>query len=232
MRCIIVDDDELSRNVLEDLVNDTDGLELVSSCENAVDAYKILREEAIDLAFLDIEMPKMNGMELVKSMSTPTQVILVTSHTEYAIESYEYAVTDFIEKPVSPARFLKAVDKAQQNEKAADSAKPSSSNASDKLFIKADSRLVQLDPKNIMYVEALGNYVNIYTEKERLTVHFTMKDIEARLSEHDFIRVHRSYIVKLDRIEAIEDNTIEISGKRIGIGRAYKEDLLKRLKMF
>lgn len=226
MNCIIVDDDELSRSVIEDMVNETDFLNLVQSCDNAVDAYNILREEPIDLAFVDIEMPKMNGMELVKNQNTPTQFIMITSHSEYAPESYEYEVTDFIVKPVSHARFLKAVNKAKKNAAQVDAGDGG------KLFIKADSRLVQLDPKDILYVEALGNYVNIYTEKERLTVHFTMKDIEARLSSRDFIRVHRSFIVRLDRIEAIEDNMIEIRGKRIGIGRAYKEDLIKRLQMF
>jgi len=227
MKCIIVDDDELSRNIIEDLVQETEDLELVKSCENAVEAYNILREQQIDLAFLDIEMPKMNGMELLQSLSGPTQVILITSHTEYAPESYEHEVTDFIVKPVSHGRYLKAIEKVRKKAETSTSRK-----SGDKLFIKADSRLVQLDPNDIMYVEALGNYVNIYTEKERLTVHFTMKEIEARLSDHDFLRVHRSYIVKLDRIESIEDNTIAISGKRIGIGRAYKEDLQKRLKMF
>jgi len=228
LRCIIVDDDELSLNILQDLVNESSDLELVMSCDNSMDAYKLLTEGDIDLAFLDIEMPKMSGMDLLKNLDSSTQVILVTSHTEYAIESYEYEVTDFIAKPVTTARFLKAVEKAVK--KATDIS--GNDQAGKKLFIKADSRLVQLDPERILYVEALGNYVNIYTEKERLTVHFTMKDIAARLSGHDFLRVHRSYIVKLDRIESIEDNTIAIGGKQIAIGRAYKEDLLKRLQMF
>ena len=166
----------------------------------------------------------------LKASTLIPQVILISSHAEYAIESYEHGVTDFIMKPVTHARFLKAVSKAQKLN--GPGVENNITQNGTKLFVKADSRLVQIDTNDILYVEALGNYVNIYTVKERLTVHFTMKDIEARLSQHDFIRVHRSYIVKLDRIESIEDNMIGINDKRIGIGRAYKEELIKRLEMF
>lgn len=229
MNCIIVDDDELSRNIIEDLVKETEFLHLVKSCENAVEAFNILRDEEIDLAFLDIEMPKMNGMELLKSIDSNTQIIFITSHTEYASESYEYEVTDFIEKPVTPGRFLKAVTKAQRLANTSDTV---SGGDAKKLFVKADSRLVQVDTSDVLFVEALGNYVIIHTVKEKLTVHFTMKDILSKLSSRDFIRVHRSFIVRLDKIESIEDNVIEINKKHISIGRAYKEQLLQRLNMF
>lgn len=229
MNCIIVDDDELSRNIIEDLVKESEFLNLVKSCENAVEAFNLLRDEDIDLAFLDIEMPKMNGMELVKNLDSKTQIILITSHSEYASESYEYEVTDFIVKPITPGRFMKAITKAKR---LADQSGGGSTGESRKLFVKADSRLVQVDTKDILYVEALGNYVIIHTVKEKLTVHFTMKDMLAKLPTKEFIRVHRSFIVRLDRIEAIEDNMIDIKGKAINIGRAYKDELLNRLKMF
>jgi DNA-binding LytR/AlgR family response regulator len=229
MDCIIVDDDELSRNVIEDLVNETDFLHLVRSCESSLEAFNILRDENIDLAFLDIEMPKMNGMELVKNLTADTQIILITSHSEYASESYEYEVTDFIVKPITPGRFLKAVTKAKR---LASTSNAVSGGEAKKLFVKADSRLVQVDTEDLLFVEALGNYVIIHTVKEKLTVHFTMKDILSKLSSKDFIRVHRSFIVRLDKIESIEDNVIEIKNKHISIGRAYKEELLKCLNMF
>ena len=229
MNCIIVDDDELSRNIIEDLVNETEFLTLVKSCESAVEAFNILKDGEIDVAFLDIEMPKMNGMDLVKNIDSNTQIILISSHTEYASESYEYEVTDFIEKPVTPGRFLKAVTKAQRLANTSDTV---SGGDAKKLFVKADSRLVQVDTSDILFVEALGNYVIIHTLKEKLTVHFTMKDILSKLSSRDFIRVHRSFIVRLDKIESIEDNVIEINGKHISIGRAYKEQLIQHLNMF
>lgn len=227
MNCLIVDDDELSRNVLEDLVNDTEFLTLVKSCESSVEAYNILQNGDIDLVFLDIEMPKMSGMELLENLTHLPQVVLVTSHEEYAAESYQYDVTDYIVKPVSQARFLKAVNRAKER---IDGGAQNSTGAST-IFVRADSRLVQLNTTDILYVEALGNYVNIYTPKERFTVHITMKEVLNKLPDSEFTRVHRSFIVRLDKIEAIEDNFITIGSKSISIGRAYREELSKHLNL-
>lgn len=227
MNCIIVDDDELSRNILEDLVNSTDFINLQKSCESSVEAYNILQESNIDLVFLDIEMPQMSGMELLENLSHLPQIVLVTSHEEYAAESYQYDVTDYIVKPVSQARFLKAVNRAKERMEGGQL----QSGGSKTIFVRADSRLVQLNTEDILYVEALGNYVNIYTSKERFTVHITMKEVLNKLPGSEFIRVHRSFIVRLDKIEAIEDNFITIGSKSISIGRAYRDELSKHLNL-
>lgn len=229
MRCIVVDDDELSRSVIEDLINETDSLELIKSCEDAVEAFKVIKEEHIDLVFLDIEMPKMDGLEMLRTLSPLPQVILVTAHEKYAVESYEYDVTDFLHKPISLARFMKAVDKAYngfENNRA-------SITSQDKtIFIKADSRLVQINTEDILYIEALGNYMRIYTSGEqKYTILSTMKDIISKLSSDDFVRVHRSFIVRLDKIKTIEDNYIVINSKQINIGKAYKDDLTQKLNL-
>lgn len=227
LRCIIVDDDELSRNVVEDLLAETD-LELIKSCPDAMEAFNVLKEEKIDLIFLDVDMPKMSGIDLLKSLTELPQVILITAHAEFAAESYEYDVTDFIVKPVSHSRFLKAIEKAKTNLQQTEiQASPSSKT----IFVKADSRLVQLPIENILYIEALGNYVNIYTPNGRYTVLSTMKDIEARLTPPRFIRVHRSFIVRLERIETIEDNFVNIGDKAIPIGKNYKDELMKQIHM-
>ena len=228
MRCIIVDDDELSRSILEDLVNDTEELELIKSCEDAVEAFKLIKEEHIDLVFLDIEMPKMDGMEMLRNLNPLPQIIFVTAHAEYAVESYEYNVTDFIQKPISAARFLKAIDKAVSRfeEKRANITEKDKT-----IFIKTDSKLVQINTEDILYVEALGNYMRLYTSGGKYTILSTMKDIAAKLSSDDFVRVHRSFIVRLDKIESIEDQFIIIQGKQISIGKAYKEELSKRLNL-
>lgn len=228
MNCLIVDDDELSRSVLEDLIQDTDGYSLVASCDSGVAAFKVLQEEPIDLLFLDIEMPKMDGMELMKSLNPRPQVIFITSHPEYAAESYEYDVTDFIQKPLSHARFLKAISKAEKRFKVE---RANISSEGDSIFIKADSRLVRMNLKDIQYIEALGNYMKIYTTDGRYTILSTMKEIAEKLSGNDFVRVHRSYIVRVDQIESIEDQYIKIGEKHISIGKAYKEDLSARLNM-
>jgi len=228
MNCVIVDDDELSRSILEDLINDTDGYSLVCSCESGVEAFKILQEEPVDLLFLDIEMPKMDGMELIKNLNPLPQVIFITSHPEYAAESYEYDVTDFIQKPLTHGRFLKAINKAEQRYKVE---KVNISSEGDSIFIKADSRLVRINLKDINYIEALGNYMKIYTNDGRFTILSTMKEIAEKLSGNDFVRVHRSYIVRLDRIESIEDHYIKIGAKHISIGKAYKDELVSRLNL-
>lgn len=228
MRCIIVDDDELSRSILEDLVNDTEELELIKSCEDAVEAFKLIKDEHIDLVFLDIEMPKMDGMEMLRNLNPLPQIIFVTAHGEYAVESYEYNVTDFIQKPISAARFLKAIDKAisRFEEKRANITEKDKT-----IFIKTDSKLVQINTEDILYVEALGNYMRLYTSGGKYTILSTMKDIAAKLSSDDFVRVHRSFIVRLDKIESIEDQFIIIQGKQISIGKAYKDELSKRLNL-
>ena len=223
---MVVDDDQLSRTIVVDMVTEHPDLELVSKHENAMDAYKALKTEDIDLLFLDVEMPGMTGLELLKSVKELPQVILTTSHAKYAAESYEYDVTDFITKPVSLPRFLKAVEKAQNKEQEANAAGVGKNT----IFVKADSRYVQLSLEDILYIEALGNYVSIYTPNGRYTILSTMKDIEKKLCPPDFIRVHRSHIVRLDKIEVIEDNYILIQDKNISIGKVYREELQKLVK--
>ena len=220
MRCLVVDDDELSRNVLVDLISETDSLEIIKSCENAIDAFNIIKEEHIDLVFLDIEMPKMDGMEMLRTLSPLPQIILVTSHSEYAVESYEHDVTDFIQKPVSQARFLKSVDKALRR---FEESRANITSKDKTIFIKTESKLVQINTEDVLWVEALGNYMRIFTPNGKYTVLSTMKDIASKLSSGDFARVHRSFIVRVDKIETIEDNYILINQKQISIGKAYKE---------
>lgn len=228
IRCIIVDDDELSRNIMEDLVKENEELELVKTCSDAIEAFNVLKSEEIDLIFLDVDMPKMTGIDLLKSLEVIPQVILITAHSEFAAQSYEYNVTDFIVKPISHARFITAVEKAKKN-----LLKPSISGGTSvqTIFIKTDSRLVQVYTKNILYIEALGNYVNVYTTNGKYIVLSTMKDIESRLSVPDFMRVHRSFIVRVDKIESIEDNFIHINQKNIPIGKNYKDDLMHSLNL-
>ncbi len=228
MRTIVVDDDDLSRSVIEDLIAETSDIELIKSCSDAVDAFKTIKEEHIDLVFLDIEMPKMDGMEMIRSLNPLPQIILVTSHPEYALESYEYNVTDFIQKPITLPRFLKAVEKAKsrfEDNRADISTKDKT------IFIKTDSKLVQINTEDILWIEALGNYMRIFTKDDKFTILSTMKDIISKLPSDQFTRVHRSFIVRLDKIKSIEDNYILIKDKQISIGKAYKDELNKKLNL-
>jgi DNA-binding LytR/AlgR family response regulator len=228
MKCLIVDDDELSRGILEDLINDTSSLELVDSCDDPLKAFNILKESKIDLLFLDIEMPKMDGISMLKALSPLPQVILVTSHDRYAVESYEYDVTDFVKKPISAARFLKAVEKANKRFSAGSSL---FTTKGETIFIKSDSKLVQINTHKIYWIEALGNYMRVITEDGKYTILSTMKDVASKLPSDEFVRVHRSFIVRLDKIESIEDNYIIINENQINIGKAYKDGLSGKLNL-
>jgi len=228
LNCLVVDDDSLSRNILEDLINDTTSLNLAASCQDPIQAFNFLKEQQVDLLFLDIEMPKMDGMEMLRNLNPLPQVVLVTSHTEYAVESYEYDVTDFIKKPITPARFLKAIDKVY---KRLSTEETKITTKGDTIFIKSDSRLVQIDTNKIFWIEALGNYMRVITEDGKYTILSTMKDVASKLPSDEFVRVHRSFIVRVDKIKSIEDNYIIIDEKQINIGKAYKDGLNKFLNL-
>mgnify|MGYP006108848491 FL=1 len=228
LNCLVVDDDSLSRNILEDLINDTTSLNLAASCQDPIQAFNFLKEQQVDLLFLDIEMPKMDGMEMLRNLNPLPQVVLVTSHTEYAVESYEYDVTDFIKKPITPARFLKAIDKVY---KRLSTEETKITTKGDTIFIKSDSRLVQINTNKIFWIEALGNYMRVITEDGKYTILSTMKDVASKLPSDEFVRVHRSFIVRVDKIKSIEDNYIIIDEKQINIGKAYKDGLNKFLNL-
>ena len=193
--------------------------------ENANEGIKLLDTyKNVDLAFIDIEMPDMTGFELIRNFKIP-QVILVSGKKEFALEAFDYNVTDFILKPIDYPRFLKAVDKAKEIK---ESIKLSQRDTDD-LFIKKDSKLIRVNAKDILYIEALADYVNIFTSNERFTILSTMKSIESRLPANDFCRVHRSFIIRLDKIKEIEDEIVSLEKKAIPISRTYKNDFYQKL---
>lgn len=232
MNCIIIDDDKLSRRIIEEFIHKTEFLNLVNAYSNAVEAINFLKSgEDIDLIFLDIEMPEMTGIDFLNTLNNPPQVIIASSKGEYALDAFEYDVTDYLLKPISYSRFFKAVDKAYNrgNKVKIDSL------GKDEIFIKRNSTLVRLNFDNILWVEALENYVIFNTYDDKFTIHFTMKAIEQKLPTSKFVRVHRSYIVNITSINVIEDNAIiievEEGKKAIPIGKSYKEKLMKDLNL-
>ena len=232
MNCIIVDDDNLSRKVLAEHVKRSSFLTLTGVFDNAIEARNKLAETSdIDLIFLDIQMPEMDGFELIDSLENPPAVIMVTVNEELAVKAYDFDVIDYLVKPVSYSRFCKAVDKVvrYQNKNARENV------GQNEVFIKKGSSLVKLKLVDIIVVEALENYVVVHTDKEKYTIHFTMKAIEQQLPSLIFIRVHRSFIVNKNRIVMIKDNSVDISGdldvKNIPIGKSYRENLLKEINV-
>ncbi len=231
MNCIVIDDDALSRRVIEEFITRTDFLDLKNSFQNAVEAINALDKsnEEIDLIFLDIEMPEMDGIDFLNTLEVHPQVIIISSKEKYAIDAFDYDVTDFLLKPPTYGRFYKAVLKSKKIHESKNSKEV------DEIFIKKNSALVQLKYNDILWVEALENYVIVNSYKEKFTIHFTMKSIESQLPVSHFKRVHRSYIVNVRKISRIEDNSIFIKSddgiKSIPIGKAYKERFMKDINL-
>lgn len=229
MNCLIIDDDAIARRIVQHCIERTDFLHLEGSCTNVPEALKIIREKKIDLIFLDVEMPEMSGIDFLRTFKDIPQIILITGKKEYAADAFDYDVTDFILKPVDYPRFLKAALKAQSIH---DNMQVNNENGEDSIFIKKDgNRLIRLPAKDIVWIEALADYVNIYTIDARHTVLATMKSIEAKLPQKDFIRIHRSYIVRLDKITEIEENSVILPGKVLPVSRSHRDDLFSRLKL-
>ncbi len=228
LKSIIVDDDELCQTVINDMISDVPNIECIATFENALDAFNFLKNESVDVIFLDVEMPKMGGMDLLRNLKVKPQIVMITSHDEFALESYEYDVTDFLKKPVSNARFLKTVEKLQLRDQQNDAVV---SSKDETIFIKTDSKLIQVKLNAIVWVEALGNYMQIHTTDDKFTILSTMKDIASKLPSNDFIRIQRSFIVRLDKIKSIEDNYVVLADKQIHIGKAYKENLNEKLNL-
>lgn len=229
LRCMIVDDDSISRKVLESFISKTDSLELVRSIDSPLEAANLLRKEKVDLLFLDVEMPEMTGLELIQTLHDQRpEVVLVSAKEKYALDAFEFDVTDYLVKPVTQVRFLKAVNKVKDNLRS--SASPINLEK-DQLFIKVDQRLLNLSLKEIQYIEALADYVTIHTDQGKYTVYSTMKGIESRLPGNDFLRVHRSFIVNKHKIQSIEDNLLTIGTKVIPIGVTYRDKLMANLNL-
>ena len=231
LNCMVVDDDKMSRLVINKFIEKTDFLTLSHDLDNTKEASDILLGESsndVDVVFLDIEMPGMSGLELVRSLQNAYNVILVTSKPEYAIEAFEDAVADYLVKPVEYERFLKAANKVKDNlEKEKILAEKE-----DHIYAKSDGKLYRLAYKDILFVEALADYVIFNTESGRKhIVHHTMKGIEKRLPESIFSRVHRSYIINRNKINRIEDLQVYIGEKNFSIGASYKESLMDKFNL-
>jgi DNA-binding LytR/AlgR family response regulator len=232
MNCIIVDDDKLVCKILEGYVKKYSTLNLIGSFSDPVEARNILtRRHDIDLIFLDIQMPEMNGFDFIGSLDSPPNIIIISSAEEYALKAFDFNVVDYLLKPISYSRFCKAIDKTIRYF----SHKEASTTGDDEIFIKSGSSLVKLKIRDIIYVEALENYVTLNTNTEKYTIHFTMKAIESQLPSGIFLRVHRSFIVNKSMIQAIKENNLEIniggSLKSIPVGKSYRDSLLNEINV-
>lgn len=224
---MIVDDDVMARKALEKLCSRTDRLEVVSVCNDAEEALDVMSRLEVDLIFLDIQMPGLSGIEFLEKLTYLPQIIITTSVKEYAYEAFEYQVTDFLKKPILLPRFLKAIDRAVefQTKLAAYRAHIQD------VFVRQEGKFIRVELDEILFFENVGDYVRIRTEKNTFLIHSTLKNIEEKLNDPRFLKVHRTYIVNLSKIKDIEENTLVIDKTVIPISRANRPILMNRINV-
>lgn len=228
LSCIIVEDEVMSRKLLHRLCDEHPSLDILETFDNATSALDFVTENSVDLIWLDVEMPGLSGFGLIEQLPTMPYIVLTTSKTEYAFEAFQHQVTDYLKKPVTRPRFNLAVEKVLE----LNSRTKASPTASDRkeIYVKTEGRYIRLPFDAIAYVENTGDYVKIVTSSHTHIVYATMKYMEEKLGQQ-FLRVHRSYIVHLDKIVDIEDNTLVVNQKVIPISRANKPELMNRLNL-
>ena len=230
LKCLVLDDEPLGREIIEEYVNKTPFLELSASFGKPLEALNYLQENKIDILLTDIEMPQLNGLQFIESLKSKPLIIFITAYRDYAIEGFESGVVDYLVKPVAYNRFIKAITRAQESLKAKEFVQTDNQFELDRMFIKSDNRLVKIFFEDIVYIEALKDYLRIHiSEKERYITHSTMKAMEEKLPDY-FFRIQRSYIINTKYIKSFYGNTVKLSiGESLGISTNHKAELFKRL---
>lgn len=224
LKCLIVDDEPIAQNIVKGFVADTPNLEVFAVCDNAMEALKILQEHPIDILFLDIEMPKITGLSFLKTLPNPPQTIITTAYREFAVEGFELDVIDYLLKPFSFERFLKAVNKVNNPKKI------EHKEANTYAYFKIDRKNVRVDFDEIIYIEGLSNYVKIHLINKHLVVYHKLIDLEQLLPNDLFVRIHKSYIIALDKIKAYGNDYVEIHDTQLSIGNTYKDHFQSIIK--
>jgi DNA-binding LytR/AlgR family response regulator len=229
IKCLIVDDEPLALDILHNYITNTPGYELAAAYTKPLEAFSFLQNNAVDLLFIDIQMPELNGLQLIRSLKNPPQVILTTAFREYGTEGFEIQALDYLVKPVSRERFLKSLDKFSGLTKKELSREPSLIDEAH-VFIKVDKSMVKVRLSDIFFVESLGNYVRIKTSGKDVVTYHSLSYMEDKLPTALFTRVHKSFLVNLNHIDKYTNDEIEIAGKTLPVGRTFKDALLTRLQ--
>ena len=231
-RCLIIDDEPIAIEVIKSHLQHFKTMEVVGTCSNAVQAFEMLNRLQVDLMFLDIQMPQITGLDFLRSLSHPPEVIVTTAHRDYALAGYELDVMDFLLKPISFERFLKAIQKYYKlagtlNNPRWSHGAPKDSNQH--IFVRADRKTVKLPLQQIIFIESLKDYVKIHTHQKVIITKEQISQLEANLPTDQFMRIHRSFIIAINKIEAFSHETIDLVGKQLPIGRSYKHSVISRL---
>ena len=231
IKCLVIDDEPLAQRVLERYIEEVPSLELVKKCDNALEALEVLKEHKIELIFLDINMPKLSGLEFLRTLKNPPLVIITTAYAEFAIQGFELDVVDYLMKPFGMERFLKAIQKTQEIllSRALPGIEQAAGGKTEDqfLFVKSSKKTYRINFNDILYIEALGDYVKIYTTERMIVSYHSMKNLETLLSPSLFPRIHKSFIVSLAKIDLIEGNQVKIRDRYIPIGSNFKTEFEK-----
>jgi DNA-binding LytR/AlgR family response regulator len=231
INCVIVDDEPVARKVIESFVAKIPNLNLVKSCKNAMEAFEVANSQNIDLFFLDINMPDINGLSLAKSINKKSKIIFTTAYREYAVDGFDLQAVDYLLKPIAFDRFLQAINKFFETkvEIKSPTKKEETVEKPNYIFVRSDRKMVKVIFDEILYVESLSDYIKIYTSERILVTRETISNIEMKLPSQQFLRIHRSYIVNIDKVTSYTNEFVEIKKNAIPISRTYKENVLKKL---
>ncbi len=229
LQCVIADDEPIARQILENYIESIPNLELVASCKNAFDVMAVLQEQTVDILFLDINMPKLSGISLLKTLQQKPNVIITTAYPEYAVEGFELSVTDYLLKPFSLERFLQAISKvSQKSALQTETVITHREDPATSLFVKSDKKIIKINFTDIQYIEAYGNYIKIFTDKMTLTPQ-TLSDFLEKLP-NDFLRIHKSYIINFNQLKLIDGNQVLLQNDvKLPIGKSYRKAVLDRI---
>lgn len=238
IRCLVVDDEPLALHIIEDYISKVPFLTLVKSTTNPIEALTMVQEGGVDLVFLDVQMPELTGIQFLKISNGKAKMILTTAYPQYALEGYELDVVDYLLKPIAFDRFFKAVQKAQViiqptakpasvAEQVQPQQQPQNDFMSDFIFVKSEHKIQKVYLRDILFIEGLKDYISIFTPQERIITLQNMKKMEDALPERHFVRVHKSYIVSLNKIDSIERSRIWIGDKIIPVGDTYRDEFFK-----
>jgi DNA-binding LytR/AlgR family response regulator len=231
MKCLVVDDEPLARTLMESYIRQTGELTLIKSCSNAMEAFSILKQTPVDLIFLDIHMPQISGIELLRSLKEKPKVILTTAYREYAMEAFDLDVVDYLLKPVTFERFLHGISKIYQAPRSTtvEKATPIKSYDDSYIYFKEDREMVKVFLKDILFIESLRDYVKIKTADKQIITYQKISFLEQKLPESKFIRIHRSFIISIGHITSFSFNGVKLGEIEIPIGRNYKQQTMKAL---
>jgi DNA-binding LytR/AlgR family response regulator len=230
IKALIVDDEPLAQNVIEQYAKKLPNLTIVEKCSDAICAHQVLKEQQIDLIFLDINMPKLSGISFVKNLKNAPLIIFTTAYSEYALEGFELDAVDYLKKPFGFERFCKAFFKAEELyrlKKIDENTDPTQPESHDFFFVKSNKKTYKVKFSDICYVEGLGDYIQLYLSEQKIIANLSMKKMTEMLPDEKFHRIHKSYIISLDKIELVEGNSVIVNKKRLPVGNSYRQEFME-----